>query len=150
MSRRSGRSRRPWTGPAWIGSSCVGKLLAAETVEAIAARQTAVVVDDQAGLGRDQAHDTVPYFFSDLADWASFEYVGPALAWDDEVIEGDMSEGEFTVWYVAGGKVVAMRATAPSSRPARTTRQSASRQPDKRSTKLEAIATRTIRVGSSS
>ena len=28
-------------------------------------------------LGRDVAHDAVPYFFSDLADWASMEYVGP-------------------------------------------------------------------------
>jgi 3-phenylpropionate/trans-cinnamate dioxygenase ferredoxin reductase subunit len=59
-------------------------------------------------LGAGAAHTEVPYFFSDLADWASFEYVGPALAWDEEVVEGDMAEGEFTVWYVADGKVVAM------------------------------------------
>ena len=30
-------------------------------------------------LGRDRPHDVVPYFFSDLSDWASLEYVGPAL-----------------------------------------------------------------------
>ena len=24
----------------------------------------------------------MPYFFSDLADWASLEYVGPAASWD--------------------------------------------------------------------
>jgi 3-phenylpropionate/trans-cinnamate dioxygenase ferredoxin reductase component len=59
-------------------------------------------------LGAGVPHDEVPYFFSDLADWASFEYVGPALAWDEEVVEGEMADGEFTVWYVAGGKVVAM------------------------------------------
>jgi 3-phenylpropionate/trans-cinnamate dioxygenase ferredoxin reductase subunit len=59
-------------------------------------------------LGADTEHTDVPYFFSDLADWASFEYVGPALAWDDEVVEGDMAGGEFTVWYLAGGKVAAM------------------------------------------
>jgi 3-phenylpropionate/trans-cinnamate dioxygenase ferredoxin reductase subunit len=59
-------------------------------------------------LGAGAAHTEVPYFFSDLADWASFEYVGPALAWDEEVVEGDMAEGEFTVWYVADGKVAAM------------------------------------------
>jgi 3-phenylpropionate/trans-cinnamate dioxygenase ferredoxin reductase subunit len=59
-------------------------------------------------LGGDDEHDDVPYFFSDLADWASFEYVGPALAWDDEVVEGDMASGAFTVWYLAGGKVAAM------------------------------------------
>jgi 3-phenylpropionate/trans-cinnamate dioxygenase ferredoxin reductase subunit len=59
-------------------------------------------------LGADTEHTDVPYFFSDLADWASFEYVGPALAWDDEVVEGDMAGGAFTVWYLADGKVAAM------------------------------------------
>jgi 3-phenylpropionate/trans-cinnamate dioxygenase ferredoxin reductase subunit len=59
-------------------------------------------------LGAGAAHDVVPYFFSDLADWASFEYVGPALDWNEEVVEGDMAEGEFTVWYVLDGRVVAM------------------------------------------
>ncbi|MET0603357.1 MAG: FAD-dependent oxidoreductase [Baekduia sp.] len=59
-------------------------------------------------LGADAEHTDVPYFFSDLADWASFEYVGPALTWDDEVLEGDMASGAFTVWYLADGKVVAM------------------------------------------
>jgi 3-phenylpropionate/trans-cinnamate dioxygenase ferredoxin reductase subunit len=59
-------------------------------------------------LGADTEHTDVPYFFSDLADWASFEYVGPALAWDDEVVEGDIGSGEFTVWYLADGKVAAM------------------------------------------
>ena len=29
-------------------------------------------------LGDDADYDVVPYFFSDLADWASLEYVGPA------------------------------------------------------------------------
>ena len=28
-------------------------------------------------LGRGVEHDAIPYFFSDLADWASMEYVGP-------------------------------------------------------------------------
>ena len=31
-------------------------------------------------LGQDQPHDVVPYFFSDLSDWSSLEYVGPAHA----------------------------------------------------------------------
>jgi 3-phenylpropionate/trans-cinnamate dioxygenase ferredoxin reductase subunit len=59
-------------------------------------------------LGAGAPHTEVPYFFSDLADWASFEYVGPAGAWDDEIVEGDMPSGEFTVWYVRDGTVVAM------------------------------------------
>ena len=34
-------------------------------------------------------YDVVPYFFSDLADWAGLEYVGPAQDWDEEVWRGD-------------------------------------------------------------
>ena len=34
-------------------------------------------------LGQDAPHDVVPYFFSDLADWASLEYVGPAARASD-------------------------------------------------------------------
>jgi 3-phenylpropionate/trans-cinnamate dioxygenase ferredoxin reductase component len=56
-------------------------------------------------LGRTQDHDTVPYFFSDLSDWASLEYVGPALQWDQEVVRGSIDEGSFSVWYLGGGSV---------------------------------------------
>jgi 3-phenylpropionate/trans-cinnamate dioxygenase ferredoxin reductase subunit len=56
-------------------------------------------------LGADADYDVVPYFFSDLADWASLEYVGPAFEWDDEVWRGDPDAGEFSVWYLAGGRV---------------------------------------------
>jgi len=56
-------------------------------------------------LGRDQPHDVVPYFFSDLADWASLEYVGPAARWDREVVRGSLEEGAFSVWYLDGGRV---------------------------------------------
>jgi 3-phenylpropionate/trans-cinnamate dioxygenase ferredoxin reductase component len=59
-------------------------------------------------LGADAAHDEVPYFFSDLSDWASMEYVGPALAWDDEQLEGSVDDGAFAVWYREGGTVRAM------------------------------------------
>jgi 3-phenylpropionate/trans-cinnamate dioxygenase ferredoxin reductase subunit len=56
-------------------------------------------------LGRDQPHDVVPYFFSDLSDWVSLEYVGPAFEWDEEVVRGSIDEGEFSVWYLRGGRV---------------------------------------------
>ena len=56
-------------------------------------------------LGRAQDHDVVPYFFSDLSDWASLEYVGPASKWDEEVVRGSMDEGQFSVWYLDGGRV---------------------------------------------
>lgn len=58
-------------------------------------------------LGRNQAHDVVPYFFSDLSDWASLEYVGPARDWDREVIRGSIEEGEFSVFYLYGGRLAA-------------------------------------------
>jgi 3-phenylpropionate/trans-cinnamate dioxygenase ferredoxin reductase subunit len=58
-------------------------------------------------LGRDAPHDVVPYFFSDLADWASLEYVGPAASWDREVVRGSLEEGAFSVWYLDGGRLVA-------------------------------------------
>ena len=63
-------------------------------------------------LGTDQPHDVVPYFFSDLADWASLEYVGPATDWDQEIVRGSFDSGEFSVWYVTGGRVAAAVSSA--------------------------------------
>jgi 3-phenylpropionate/trans-cinnamate dioxygenase ferredoxin reductase subunit len=56
-------------------------------------------------LGADADYEVVPYFFSDLADWASLEYVGPAYEWDREVWRGDREGGEFSVWYLQGDRV---------------------------------------------
>ena len=56
-------------------------------------------------LGADADYEVVPYFFSDLADWASMEYVGPAYEWDREVWRGDRDGGEFSVWYLQGDRV---------------------------------------------
>jgi len=58
-------------------------------------------------LGRNQPHEVVPYFFSDLSDWASLEYVGPALEWDEEVVRGSIDDGQFSIWYLEGGRVAA-------------------------------------------
>ena len=58
-------------------------------------------------LGHKQPHDVVPYFFSDLSDWASLEYVGPASEWDQEVVRGSIDDGEFSVWYLRDGRVAA-------------------------------------------
>ena len=49
-------------------------------------------------LGREVDHEVVPYFFSDLADWASFEYVGPGSG--DLVVRGSLEDGEFTAFFV--------------------------------------------------
>jgi 3-phenylpropionate/trans-cinnamate dioxygenase ferredoxin reductase subunit len=56
-------------------------------------------------LGGDEDYEVVPYFFSDLADWASIEYVGPAAEWDREVWRGSREQGEFSVWYLQSGRV---------------------------------------------
>jgi 3-phenylpropionate/trans-cinnamate dioxygenase ferredoxin reductase component len=56
-------------------------------------------------LGAADDYDVVPYFFSDLADWASLEYVGPAATWDQEIWRGSRADREFSLWYLAGGKV---------------------------------------------
>jgi len=58
-------------------------------------------------LGQDAPHDVVPYFFSDLADWSSMEYVGPAAEWDHEVVRGSLEDGEFSLWYLKAGRVAA-------------------------------------------
>ena len=49
-------------------------------------------------LGRGLEHNVVPYFFSDLADWASMEYVGPGSG--DTVIRGSLDDGEFLAFYI--------------------------------------------------
>jgi 3-phenylpropionate/trans-cinnamate dioxygenase ferredoxin reductase subunit len=56
-------------------------------------------------LSHDVPHDVVPYFFSDLSDWAAIEYVGPAYDWDREVIRGSVDDGAFSVFYLVGGHV---------------------------------------------
>jgi 3-phenylpropionate/trans-cinnamate dioxygenase ferredoxin reductase subunit len=56
-------------------------------------------------LGKDIDHDVVPYFFSDLSDWAAIEYVGPAYDWDREVIRGSLDDGAFSVFYLQSGRV---------------------------------------------
>jgi 3-phenylpropionate/trans-cinnamate dioxygenase ferredoxin reductase component len=56
-------------------------------------------------LGKGVDHDVVPYFFSDLSDWAGIEYVGPAYDWDHEVIRGSLDDGAFSVFYLREGRV---------------------------------------------
>jgi 3-phenylpropionate/trans-cinnamate dioxygenase ferredoxin reductase subunit len=58
-------------------------------------------------LGKEQPHDVVPYFWSDLADWSSMSYVGPASDWDEIWWRGRREEGKFTAWYVKDGRLAA-------------------------------------------
>ncbi len=56
-------------------------------------------------LGQDLAHETVPYFFSVLGDWAELEYVGPASSWDEEIVRGSTERAQFTRWYLEDDRV---------------------------------------------
>ena len=50
-------------------------------------------------LGHDVAHAVVPYFWSDLADWLSLEYVGTGTGSGDPAIRGSLQDGTFTAFY---------------------------------------------------
>jgi 3-phenylpropionate/trans-cinnamate dioxygenase ferredoxin reductase subunit len=58
-------------------------------------------------LGKDVAHEVVPYFYSVLGDWGELEYVGPAYEWNEEILRGSFADGEFTNWYLQDGSVKA-------------------------------------------
>lgn len=55
-----------------------------------------------------QPYDEVPYFFSELGDWAFMRYVGPGMG--DVVVRGNMEDGEFSAAYVKDGRLVALLA----------------------------------------
>jgi len=74
-----------------------GRRLRIEHEEVAAAQGRAAA---RAMLGSEEPYAEVPYFWSDLADWATLEYVGPAQSWDAELVRGDPAGGTFSVWYV--------------------------------------------------
>jgi len=57
--------------------------------------------------GRPADFAEVPYFWSDLADWCTFEYVGAPGEWDAEIVRGSLDDGRFAVFYLAGDCLVA-------------------------------------------
>jgi 3-phenylpropionate/trans-cinnamate dioxygenase ferredoxin reductase component len=57
-------------------------------------------------LGREQAYERLPYFFSDQYD-VGMEYTGYAPTWDRVVLRGDPSAREFIAFWLAGDRVVA-------------------------------------------
>ena len=61
-------------------------------------------------LGDDADYDVVPYFFSDLADWASLS-TSARRRWDQEIWRGSRHDGEFSVFYLKGGKVAGASAS---------------------------------------
>ena len=83
-----------------------------------------VATSARAMLGSDEPYADVPYFWSDLADWATLEYVGNAsTGWDEEIVHGDPGGGRLQ-------RLVPARTTSSSPRSpsaARTTSSSAAR-----------------------
>ena len=57
-------------------------------------------------LGRKDAYDKIPYFFSDQYD-LGLEYNGFAEHWDQIVFRGDIDEREVIVFWLDQGLVVA-------------------------------------------
>src|SRR5215213_5602583 len=61
-------------------------------------------------LGRDAGHEEVPYFWSDLSDWATLEYVGVGSG--EPVLRGSTDGGDFSAFYLADdGRLVAALTT---------------------------------------
>lgn len=61
----------------------------------------------RAMMGADGPYEEIPYFWTDLADWLTLEYVGPAPTWDREVVRGTVGAGDFSVFYLdADGRVL--------------------------------------------
>jgi 3-phenylpropionate/trans-cinnamate dioxygenase ferredoxin reductase subunit len=81
-----------------------GRRMRIEHFEVAAAQGAAAA---RAMLGKGGAFDEVPYFWSDLADWATLEYIGPASSWDREVVRGSPDDGEFTIFYLQDGRLAA-------------------------------------------
>lgn len=74
--------------------------------EEVAAAQGAHAA--RAMLGADAPFTEVPYFWSDLADWASLEHVGGTADWASEEFDGEPGSGPFGVRYLDGeGRLVA-------------------------------------------
>ncbi len=56
-------------------------------------------------LGADAPHEVVPYFWSELADWAKLEYVGAGWGGRQE-IRGSLDDGDFIAFSLDGDRLV--------------------------------------------
>jgi 3-phenylpropionate/trans-cinnamate dioxygenase ferredoxin reductase component len=57
-------------------------------------------------LGTRRPYAEVPYFWTDLADWATAEWVGIAEAPEREIVRGSVDDGAFSIFGLARGRVV--------------------------------------------
>jgi 3-phenylpropionate/trans-cinnamate dioxygenase ferredoxin reductase subunit len=59
----------------------------------------------RAMLGASEPYAEPPYFWCDLGDWATLEYVGLGGAADEEHVDGDPASGSFAVRFMSGGRL---------------------------------------------
>jgi 3-phenylpropionate/trans-cinnamate dioxygenase ferredoxin reductase component len=58
-------------------------------------------------LGTRRPYSEVPYFWTDLSDWCTAEWVGITEAPEHEIVRGSLDDGAFSVLHLAGGRIVA-------------------------------------------
>jgi 3-phenylpropionate/trans-cinnamate dioxygenase ferredoxin reductase component len=58
-------------------------------------------------LGTRRPYSELPYFWSDLSDWCTAEWVGITERPERELVRGSIDDGEFSVLHLAGGRLVA-------------------------------------------
>jgi len=58
-------------------------------------------------LGTRRPYSELPYFWTDLSDWCTAEWVGITEAPEREIVRGSVEDGSFSVLHVARGRLVA-------------------------------------------
>jgi 3-phenylpropionate/trans-cinnamate dioxygenase ferredoxin reductase component len=58
-------------------------------------------------LGARGPYSELPYFWSDLSDWCTAEWVGVTEAPEREIVRGSLEDGAFSILHLAGGRLVA-------------------------------------------
>ena len=107
-ARPTSRRRRAASGPPATCASttpcCTGAASGSSTSRSRAhrARRAAAAM-----LGTRRPYAEVPYFWTDLADWCTAEWVGTTEAPEQEIVRGSVADGAFSVLHLAGGRLVA-------------------------------------------
>jgi 3-phenylpropionate/trans-cinnamate dioxygenase ferredoxin reductase subunit len=57
-------------------------------------------------LGTRRPYSEVPYFWTDLSDWCTAEWVGTTEEPEQEIVRGSVQDGAFSILHVAAGRVV--------------------------------------------
>ena len=58
-------------------------------------------------FGTRRPYSELPYFWTDLSDWCTAEWVGLTEAPEREVVRGSIDDGAFSLLHLAGGRLVA-------------------------------------------